>query len=110
MTTELTVRITGTHAMHTSEPTLDDVAREYPRWHYWEDANGLLSARLRGSSPPVTIQAAGPDSLHHQIHHWIKITHPGGASPLRPKPCQVKAVTGRDAAGGSLTTLHGPGP
>jgi len=33
-------------------PTLDDVAREFSRWHCWEGVGGRLYASLKMPSPP----------------------------------------------------------
>jgi hypothetical protein len=49
------------------EPTLDDVARECPRWHCWQGIAGLLYASLRGSSPPIVVRGEDPMDLRDQI-------------------------------------------
>jgi hypothetical protein len=48
-------------------PSLDDVAREFPRWHCWQGVAGLLYARLTRSCPPLTIRAATPLELRAKI-------------------------------------------
>jgi hypothetical protein len=52
----------------TAEPTLDDVARENPRWHCWKGIAGLHYASLRHSSPPILIRGEDPLDLRDQIH------------------------------------------
>ena len=47
--------------------TLDDVAREHPRWRCWEGVSGLLYARLLRSSPAVVVRAGDPTELHDSI-------------------------------------------
>jgi hypothetical protein len=54
------------------EPALDDVARDYPRWHCWEGISGLFYASLRRSSPPVTVRGKDPADLRDSIREWIK--------------------------------------
>jgi hypothetical protein len=49
------------------EPTLDDVAREFPRWHCWRGISGLVYARLPKSSPPIVVRAGDPLDLRDQI-------------------------------------------
>jgi hypothetical protein len=51
-----------------AEPTLDDIAREYPRWHCWTGVSGLLYASLRHSSPPVAVRGEDPADLRDSIH------------------------------------------
>ncbi len=53
------------------EPTLDDVAREFPHWHCWKGVNGLVYARLPGSSPPMTARGEDPLDLRDQIRAEI---------------------------------------
>ena len=48
-------------------PSLDDVAREFPRWHCWQGVAGLLYARLTRSCPPRTVRAATPLELWAEI-------------------------------------------
>ena len=48
-------------------PTLDDVAREFPRWHCWRGVAGLLYARLTRSSPPVTVRSDTALGLRAEI-------------------------------------------
>ena len=53
------------------EPTLADVAREFPCWHCWRGVSGLLYARLPKSSPPIVIRAEDPVDLRDQIRGEI---------------------------------------
>jgi hypothetical protein len=50
-----------------ARPVLDDVAREFPRWHCWEGVGGRLYARLEGASPPVTVGSATTLGLRERI-------------------------------------------
>ena len=59
--------MTSDHAVPAAEPTLDDVAREYPRWHCWKGVSGLLYAGLRHSSPPVVVRGEDPADLRDSI-------------------------------------------
>jgi hypothetical protein len=54
-----------------AEPTLGDVAREFPGWECWRGIAGLLYARKMLSSPPVVIRAEGPQDLRDQIRGWL---------------------------------------
>ena len=49
------------------EPTLDDVARQCPRWRFWQGVSGTLYAHLRHSSPPVVIRGNDPAGLREKI-------------------------------------------
>jgi hypothetical protein len=53
------------------EPDLDDVAREYPRWHCWEGISGLFYARLPRSSPAAVVRGEDPADLRDSIRGWI---------------------------------------
>ena len=46
--------------MTATEPTLDEVAAEFPGWECWRGIAGLLYARKMLSSPPVVIRAEDP--------------------------------------------------
>ena len=52
-------------------PTLDDVAREFPRWHCWEGVTGMLYAKLERASPPVVVRGADPAALRDSIVRWL---------------------------------------
>jgi hypothetical protein len=54
-----------------AEPTLDDIAREYPRWHCWHGISGLYYARLIGASPPVIVRGEDPMDLRDEIRRWL---------------------------------------
>jgi hypothetical protein len=54
-----------------AEPTLDDVAREFPHWHVWRGISGLVYARLMLSSPPAVVRAEDPRDLIDQIRAEI---------------------------------------
>jgi hypothetical protein len=49
-------------------PALDDVAREFPRWHCWQGVAGLLYASLLRSCPPLTVRAATPLELRAKLN------------------------------------------
>jgi hypothetical protein len=54
------------------EPTLEDVAAEYPGWHcYSPGIGGFVFAKLLGSFPPVTVRGEDPMDLRDQIRRWI---------------------------------------
>ncbi len=48
-------------------PTLDDVAREFSRWHCWEGVADRLYASLRHSSPPLVVAGTTPLALRQRI-------------------------------------------
>jgi hypothetical protein len=61
---------TGTTSSN-PEPTLDDVAQEFPGWHcYAPGIGGLVFARLRDSSPLVILNGEDPADLRDQIRRW----------------------------------------
>jgi hypothetical protein len=51
----------------TDEPTLDEVAAEFPGWRCWRGISGLVYGRKLLSSPPVVIRAEDPADLWDQI-------------------------------------------
>jgi hypothetical protein len=53
--------------MTDTEPTLEDVAREFPRWHCWEGIAGLLYARRPLTSPPWVVRTETIDQLRDKI-------------------------------------------
>jgi hypothetical protein len=60
-----------TPASSDPEPTLGDVATEYPGWDcYAPGINGIVFARLRDSFPPVTVRGEDPRDLRDQIRRW----------------------------------------
>jgi hypothetical protein len=48
-------------------PVLDDLRDEFPGWHCWRGVGGRLYARLRKSSPPFVVGAAGTLALPERI-------------------------------------------
>lgn len=59
------------HASTGAEPTLDDVAAEFPHWHCWQGISGLVYARKLLSSPPVVLRAEDATDLRDQIRGWV---------------------------------------
>jgi hypothetical protein len=59
------------HASPQIEPTLDDVAAEYPFWECWRRIAGLCYARKPLTSPPVVLRAEDPQDLRDQIRGWL---------------------------------------
>jgi hypothetical protein len=55
---------------HKAEPTLEDVAAEYPRWYTWRGIAGLVYARRLKTSPPPVVRAEDPVDLRDQIRGW----------------------------------------
>jgi hypothetical protein len=49
------------------EPTLDEVAAEFPGWRVWSGISGLVYGRKLLTSPPVVIRAEDPTDLRDQI-------------------------------------------
>ena len=49
---------------------LDEVAREFPAWYFWQGIGGLLYARRLMSSPPVVLRDITPEGLRSQIRSW----------------------------------------
>ena len=49
------------------EPALDDVARQCPRWRFWQGVSGTLYAHLRHSSPPIVVRGNNPADLREKI-------------------------------------------
>ncbi|MGP7999540.1 MAG: hypothetical protein ACLPKI_19820 [Streptosporangiaceae bacterium] len=58
------------HASREAEPTLADVAAEFPRWHTWRGISGLIYARRNLTSPPAVLRAEDPLDLRDQIRAW----------------------------------------
>ena len=57
--------------MNTPGPTLEDVQREFPRWHAWRGIAGLVYARKMLSSPPAVVRAEDPAGLREAIRAAI---------------------------------------
>ena len=53
------------------EPDLDDVRALFPHWEVWRGVSGLVYARLRGSSPPLTARGEDARDLIDQIRGVI---------------------------------------
>ena len=51
-------------------PTLEDVAREFPRWHCWRGISGLVYARREMTSPPALVRGEDAVDLRDQIRGW----------------------------------------
>jgi hypothetical protein len=60
-----------TAVFDSAQPSLDDVAREFPRWHCWEGVAGMLYAKLERASPPVVLRGEGPADLRDSIVRWL---------------------------------------
>jgi hypothetical protein len=54
----------------TAEPTLEDVAHEFPRWHCFVGIAGLHYGRRNLTSPPVMVRAEDAMDLRDQIRGW----------------------------------------
>lgn len=54
----------------TAEPTLEDVQREWPRWHAWKGISGLVYASRSLTSPPAVVRAEDATDLRDQIRGW----------------------------------------
>jgi hypothetical protein len=54
----------------TGEPTLEEIAAEFPRWHVWQGIAGLVYARKPLTSPPVVVRAEDATDLRDQIRGW----------------------------------------
>jgi hypothetical protein len=50
-----------------TEPTLDDVAREFPSWQVWHGISGLYHAQLAQPQQVLTVQGEDPLDLRDQI-------------------------------------------
>ena len=57
--------------MTAAEPTLDEVAAEFPGWECWRGIAGLVYGRKLLSSPPVVIRAEDPTDLRDQIRGYL---------------------------------------
>lgn len=53
---------------HGGEPTLEDVAREYPDWRPWRAPSGLYYA---GRTDSGKVMGEDPLDLRDQIRGWI---------------------------------------
>jgi hypothetical protein len=62
----------------TPEPTLADVAAMFPHWTVWRGVNGLLYARLPGSSPPLTARGEDARDLIDEVRGLIGRASEGG--------------------------------
>jgi hypothetical protein len=53
-----------------AEPTLAEVAAEFPRWHTWTGISGLVYASRNLTSPPAVVRGEDPADLRDQIRAW----------------------------------------
>jgi hypothetical protein len=61
----------ATPASSSPEPTLDDVAAEYPAWYCYDPGiKGIVFARLRDSFPLVIVRGEDPMDLRDEIRRW----------------------------------------
>lgn len=60
---------------NSDEPSLDDLARAFPRWEAWRGISQLYYARLRGSSPPIVVRGEDPLDLECEIRRAIARLH-----------------------------------
>jgi len=58
------------HASREAEPTLDDVAAEFPRWRTWKGISGLVYASRNLTSPPAVVRGEDATDLRDQIRGW----------------------------------------
>ena len=58
------------HASREAEPTLADVAAEFPHWHTWAGISGLVYARRLMTSPPAVVPGEDATDLRDQIRAW----------------------------------------
>jgi hypothetical protein len=56
---------------HAAEPTLSDVADDYPDWEVTTGVNGLCYGRLYRVHPPVLLVGEDPLDLRDQIRGWL---------------------------------------
>jgi anti-sigma regulatory factor (Ser/Thr protein kinase) len=67
---DMTMTDTGTTSSD-PEPTLEDVAHEFPAWHcYAPGMNSRVFANLPGSSPLVVLSGEDPADLRDEIRRW----------------------------------------
>lgn len=57
-------------SQYTEEPTLEDVAQEFPRWHCFRGVSGLVYASRGMTSPPALVRGEDPMDLRDQIRGW----------------------------------------
>ena len=56
------------------EPSLEDIAQEFPDWHcYAPGINGFVFASLRGSFPLVIVRGPNPVTLREEICSWTGV-------------------------------------
>ena len=55
----------------TADPTLDDISREFPRWHCWLGVSHLYYARIPRTSPAVLVRGESPQDLKDEIIRWL---------------------------------------
>lgn len=53
------------------EPTLDDLARQYPRWEFFTGTNFRPYGRLPFTSPPVAFMGEDATDLRDQINGYL---------------------------------------
>jgi hypothetical protein len=53
-----------------ADPALDDVEREWPRWHVWKGISGLVYAKRGMTSPPAVVRGEDAMDLRDQIRGW----------------------------------------
>lgn len=55
-----------------ADPSLDQLAAEFPHWHCWRGISGLVYARRLNSSPPIVKRDENTTELRSQIRSWIE--------------------------------------
>ncbi|HUY49941.1 MAG TPA: hypothetical protein VMV92_30225 [Streptosporangiaceae bacterium] len=49
------------------EPSMEDIAREFPGWHCWTGIAGIRYGSLARSSPPIVVRGEDSRDLLDQI-------------------------------------------
>jgi len=53
--------------MSADEPTVDEIAAQFPGWRVWQGISGLIYGRRLLSSPPVVLTGESPQALRDEI-------------------------------------------
>ena len=65
-----------------SDPTPEQLEREFPGWHVWHGVSGLFYARRPNSSPPIVLNDENTTELRAQmaaVRARLAGTHGGGS-------------------------------
>lgn len=53
--------------MQDADPTVADLRREFPGWHFWRGINQLWYARRHNTSPPLVVHDENTTELRAKV-------------------------------------------